>query len=86
MSLAPCLGTVEPIKNVLYGRFKKLADLAQSFHCPVHAYATTYYIDSELGDDTWSGKLSARAAGTSLMALGKVLIVWRLRSFRRAIL
>lgn len=28
-----------------------------------YAHATTYYIDSELGNDLWSGKLRAKAAG-----------------------
>ncbi len=30
-----------------------------------NAYATTYYIDSELGNDSWSGKLPIKTGGTS---------------------
>ncbi|MBA2658309.1 MAG: right-handed parallel beta-helix repeat-containing protein [Nitrosospira sp.] len=33
---------------------------------PQYAYATTYYIDSELGNDSWSGKLAVKAGGTSI--------------------
>ncbi|WP_177191597.1 right-handed parallel beta-helix repeat-containing protein [Nitrosospira sp. Nsp14] len=44
---------------------KQFAVIFSLFIAHHHAYATTYYIDSKLGNDMWSGKRLARAASTS---------------------
>ena len=64
MPYFPC-SHVEPIQKVLMNTIKQFAVIFSLFIVPHHAYATTYYIDSKLGNDMWSGKRSARAASTS---------------------
>ncbi len=54
-----------PKRKTAMNTFKKLGVIfTLSFACQ-YALAATYYIDSELGDDRWSGKSSARAGGAS---------------------
>ena len=64
MPYFPC-SHVEPNSESPYEHYQTIRRNLLSFIVPHHAYATTYYIDSKLGNDMWSGKRSARAASTS---------------------
>ncbi len=61
MTYFPC-SHIDPIQKVLMNTIKQFAVIFSLSIAHHHAYATTYYIDSKLGNDMWSGKRNARAA------------------------